>query len=197
MRVPNSARPVYRLLSRSNCAQRSTVSTVRSIHSITPRFQHVTPVLTTSTKSNTFSVKSASQPFNSARLYSTGSVPTEADVDVISIEDYHTFSDETMENILTAFEELGESVPDLDVELSQGVLSLDLPPNGSYVINKQPPNKQIWWSSPLSGPKRFDLVNGVWTSLRDGSTLQEALEEETKILTDARGLATVEFVLNE
>lgn len=26
------------------------------------------------------------------------------------------------------------------------------------MLNKQPPNKQIWLSSPLSGPKRYDYV---------------------------------------
>jgi hypothetical protein len=30
-----------------------------------------------------------------------------------------------------------------------GVLTLDLGQHGTYVINKQPPNKQIWLSSPL------------------------------------------------
>lgn len=29
-----------------------------------------------------------------------------------------------------------------------GVLTLDLGDKGTYVINKQPPNKQIWLSSP-------------------------------------------------
>ncbi len=30
-----------------------------------------------------------------------------------------------------------------------GVLTLDLGQQGTYVINKQPPNKQIWLSSPV------------------------------------------------
>lgn len=29
-----------------------------------------------------------------------------------------------------------------------GVLNLRLAGHGTYVINKQPPNKQIWFSSP-------------------------------------------------
>lgn len=109
------------------------------------------------------------------------------------MDDYHEHSDETMELILENFEILSERVPEVDVELAQGVLSLYLPSNGSYVINKQPPNKQIWWSSPLSGPKRFDLVDGKWVYLRDGSTLGGGLREETKIVTDARGLPPVAF----
>jgi len=72
--------------------------------------------------------------------------------------------------------------------LQSGVLTLGMGSHGTYVINKQPPNKQIWLSSPLrfvfffsrrrvasllhraklissltgfccdSGPKRFDYV---------------------------------------
>ena len=113
--------------------------------------------------------------------------------DEISADEFHKKSDETMELILESFEILGEQHPDVDVELAQGVLSLYLPPNGSYVVNKQPPNKQIWWSSPLSGPKRFDLVGGKWVYLRDGSTLGDGLREETKLVTDSRGLPPLDF----
>jgi len=42
-----------------------------------------------------------------------------------------------------------------EVEYSSGVLTLSLGPHGTYVINKQPPNQQIWLSSPFSGPMRF------------------------------------------
>lgn len=113
--------------------------------------------------------------------------------DEVSIEEFHEKSDETMEIILDNFEILGEQYPEVDVELAQGVLTLYLPPNGSYVFNKQPPNKQIWWASPLSGPKRFDLVDGKWIYLRDGITLGDRLREEAKLVTQARGLAALEF----
>lgn len=75
-----------------------------------------------------------------------------------------------------------------------GVLTLTLPPNGTYVLNKQPPNKQIWLSSPISGPKRYDFViasegqdakegtgSGKWVYLRDGSTLDEVLLAEVRV----------------
>ena len=67
------------------------------------------------------------------------------------------------------------------------------PPAGTYVLNKQPPNRQIWLSSPVSGPKRYDYVlrdgsagggsfdgvgKGEWMYLRDGSTLTGLLQEE-------------------
>ena len=44
-----------------------------------------------------------------------------------------------------------------DVSLNNGVLRIDFVEDQSYVINKQTPNKQIWLSSPISGPFRFDF----------------------------------------
>lgn len=79
------------------------------------------------------------------------------------------------------------------------MLSITFPPTGTYVINKQPPNKQIWVSSPLSGPKRYDWVvegesmhekegggTGEWVYLRDGTNLTELLGKELGIYVYAR-----------
>lgn len=83
-----------------------------------------------------------------------------------------------------------------------GVLTITHPKHGTYVINKQPPNKQIWLSSPISGPKRFDWVvsgsaqhekqdstveagddgsGGRWVYLRDGTSLSELLKRELDV----------------
>jgi frataxin len=73
--------------------------------------------------------------------------------------------------------------------LQAGVLTIVFPPHGTYVINKQPPNRQIWLSSPVSGPKRYDYVclnedkgRGDWVYLRDGSTMSGLLREEMGVL---------------
>ena len=73
-------------------------------------------------------------------------------------------------------------------------MNVIFPPSGTYVLNKQPPNKQIWLSSPISGPKRYDWVvmgegmnqkaesgSGEWIYLRDGSNLKELLRKELGI----------------
>jgi frataxin len=67
-----------------------------------------------------------------------------------------------------------------EVEYHSGVLTLNLADKGTYVINKQPPNKQIWLSSPISGPKRYDYVAGVddWLYSRDGKVIGDLLNEE-------------------
>jgi frataxin len=113
----------------------------------------------------------------------------------ISDSEYHAVADEYLEKLLTQLEVMQDQREDVDVEFSAGVLTLDLGPDvGTYVINKQPPNKQIWLSSPKTGPKRYDYVifgegqhekqdtaTGDWVYLRDGSTLNDLLKSEIGI----------------
>lgn len=59
-----------------------------------------------------------------------------------------------------------------------GVLTLQLGSHGTYVINKQSPNKQIWLSSPTSGPKRYDFMDNTWIYKHDGITMHALLMQE-------------------
>ncbi|CAG9322162.1 YFH1 [Blepharisma stoltei] len=65
-----------------------------------------------------------------------------------------------------------------DVELSDGVVTLKCKEEKTYIINKQSPNKQIWLSSPISGPKRYDFVNNGWVNATDGHKLIDLLSKE-------------------
>ncbi|KNZ44971.1 hypothetical protein VP01_861g2, partial [Puccinia sorghi] len=78
----------------------------------------------------------------------------------------------------------------------RGVMNFSLGTRGTYVINKQPPNKQIWLSSPFSsaknpilflyfffldsGPKRFDYdkEQKCWFYGREGKELMSLLGAE-------------------
>lgn len=113
-------------------------------------------------------------------LISTDGQDVDAIVDVVSATDYNKIANHYLEQMIDELEQLAETSPEIDCELSQGVLTLTVPSLGSYVINKQPPNKQIWLSSPVSGPKRFDLIGGRWITLRDGSSLTDLVGEEIK-----------------
>jgi len=119
----------------------------------------------------------------------------------ISDEEYHEHADRFMDALNERAEQLQEGREDVEVEYSAGVFSLTFPPNGTYVINKQPPNKQIWLSSPISGPKRYDWVlvgeghhekegggSGDWIYLRDGSGLAELLRREVGLSVDLEGV---------
>src|SRR6186713_1316107 len=103
----------------------------------------------------------------------------------ISVDTYHRLADKYIDELVAELEDLQEEREEVDVEYSAGVLTLIFPPKGTYVLNKQPPNKQIWLSSPVSGPKRYDFVSdgedGKWVYLRDGSTLTDLLKEELSI----------------
>lgn len=75
-----------------------------------------------------------------------------------------------------------------EIEYSSGVLNLTLPPYGTYVLNKQPPNLQIWMSSPVSGPSRFEYINGSWVHHRkEGVKLGELLSGELKEILEKSG----------
>ncbi|KAI1471747.1 Frataxin, partial [Daldinia caldariorum] len=107
----------------------------------------------------------------------------------ITMAQYHDLADEYLDAVLTKFEELQDEHGEIDVEYSSGVMTVKIPNVGTYVINKQPPNKQIWLSSPVSGPKRYDYVRsaegkGEWVYYRDGSTLTELLLKETGVTVE-------------
>ncbi|KAG6002656.1 hypothetical protein E4U21_002916 [Claviceps maximensis] len=110
---------------------------------------------------------------------------------------YHDIADLYLESVLSTFEQLQDSREDIDVEYSAGVMTITVANKGTYVINKQPPNKQIWLSSPISGPKRYDWCiigegqtekegtgMGTWVYARDGISLSELILEELGVVIE-------------
>nr|XP_056707792.1 frataxin, mitochondrial-like [Euleptes europaea] len=95
---------------------------------------------------------------------------------------YEKLVEETLESLVDFFEDLADKhfIPeDYDVSFGAGVLTIKLGGNmGTYVINKQTPNKQIWLSSPISGPKRYDWTGENWVYSHDGASLHELLAKE-------------------
>ncbi|XP_069891800.1 frataxin, mitochondrial [Dipodomys merriami] len=99
---------------------------------------------------------------------------------------YERLAEETLDSLAEFFEDLADkpyTSKDYDVSFGSGVLTIKLGGSlGTYVINKQTPNKQIWLSSPSSGPKRYDWTGKHWVYSHDGMTLHELLAQE---LTEA------------
>ncbi|KAN0050596.1 hypothetical protein ACTA71_003731 [Dictyostelium dimigraforme] len=99
---------------------------------------------------------------------------------------FHEIVDEEFELYVDRLEILSEAntCEGFEVEGNDGVLTIIVGTKGTYVINKQTPNRQIWWSSPLSGPKRFDYnsVEKRWVDNRDGTPLRELLNSEINTL---------------
>jgi len=67
----------------------------------------------------------------------------------------------------------------IDVDLQGDILNLETG-KGIYVINKQSAAKEIWLSSPVSGPYHFFYEQGKWKN-RAGLELMAILAEELNI----------------
>ena len=105
--------------------------------------------------------------------------------------EYHSMADESLEDIQDAVEIAiedhdiggGDIEEQPEVVYASGVLTMGFPPHGTWVLNKQTPNRQIWWSSPISGPKRYEYdpetLEWVYTrSGGDNETLSRSITEE-------------------
>lgn len=107
---------------------------------------------------------------------------------------YNTAADEFLENLETAIDALDSAAVE-DVACSGGVLTLETTSRGTFILNKQAPNVQMWLSSPISGPHHYDMMtvktpaaaeeagevaaeHVKWESDHDGHDLKALLEKE-------------------
>ncbi|XP_062207087.1 frataxin, mitochondrial-like [Phragmites australis] len=97
-------------------------------------------------------------------------------------DEFHKLADETIHDLLEKLEEYGDSIQmdGFDIDYGNQVLTLRLGDLGTYVVNKQTPNRQIWLSSLVSGPSRFnwDAATNGWIYKRTRANLVQLLEEE-------------------
>ena len=88
----------------------------------------------------------------------------------------------------SAFESLADSLLDTleetigahaDAERQGGVLTVE-GDDGTWLVNKHAPTRQIWLSSPLSGARHyaFDTASGQWRDTRGGGDLLTLLSSE-------------------
>lgn len=102
----------------------------------------------------------------------------------LTLTEFEKQSEHTLEYLNTSMEDLSDKFDlgaEFDVSYSSGVLSIAFGPStGTYVLNKQTPNRQIWLSSPKSGPKRFDYdpATHSWIYRHDNSDLFKLLSDE-------------------
>eukprot|EP00899_Mesostigma_viride_P028001 jgi/Mesvir1/8386/Mv12631-RA.1 len=104
----------------------------------------------------------------------------------LSEREYEEKAEDILHSLLDKLEAFGEDmgIPDFDANYSDGVLTVSLGSHGTFVINKQRPNRQIWLSSPISGPSRMDYTStGQWVYKRTGAELSNLLEKEISQLT--------------
>ena len=115
-------------------------------------------------------------------FHSTSNIRAPND-EVMSRQRFDEVCNETLDSLTERFEDIFVSMDDPDcgdVENTGDVVTVQLKNVGTYVINKQTPNRQIWLSSPISGPKRFDYSHGTWIYNRTGELLHELLGNELR-----------------
>jgi frataxin len=86
--------------------------------------------------------------------------------------EYHNKADDTLNTIQDTLDFCFEDNPNVgspDINYASGVLTVALS-QGTWVLNKQTPNQQIWWSSPVTGPRRYEFDESgkwIWTRYVD------------------------------
>jgi frataxin len=189
----NSTQPLF---SRSACRQCCRAPLASSSVASRRLFASTTPALIGPSDARLAQPPQAAAPSLSAYTPESAAEPA-----VLTESEYHVLADEYLDRLLVRLEDMQDAREDVDVEYASGVLTLAFSPSEAgarprtYVINKQPPNKQIWLSSPISGPKRYDWVldagtggdgtSGQWIYLKDGSALNDLLRDEMDLDLDA------------
>ncbi|EDO36194.1 predicted protein [Nematostella vectensis] len=103
---------------------------------------------------------------------------------------FHKVTDDTLDGLSEFFDDFCDKYqlprPDeYDVQFGEGVFTVKFGGEiGTYVVNKQTPNRQIWLSSPNSGPKRYDFVDGIWVYHHTNESLHCLLSREMSQITE-------------
>ncbi|KAM0676323.1 Mitochondrial matrix iron chaperone [Gurleya vavrai] len=93
-----------------------------------------------------------------------------------TLQEYNNHADKILLKIYNLFDSqrYKHSINESDGNIEYSVADI-----GTYVINKQPVNRQIWTSSPLTGPKRFDIRKDLmWFDKKNNIELKRYLENE-------------------
>ena len=76
--------------------------------------------------------------------------------------------------VLARIEEAAEDVPELDVDLEAGILTLTCADGSRIIVNRQTPNREIWVAA-RSGGFHFSSREGAWRDTRSGDELFASL----------------------
>jgi CyaY protein len=93
---------------------------------------------------------------------------------------FATKIEETLNHIADRIEEQDVNY-EVDIDFDGDILNLETK-HGMYVINKQSAAKELWLSSPISGPKHFAYDNEAlkWIT-KDRIDLYDILSKELKV----------------
>ncbi len=92
--------------------------------------------------------------------------------------EFAALAEEAIDAIAEAIE-VQDPEGEIDLDLNDNILTL-VTEDGTFVINKQSAAKEIWLSSPITGPYHFLPKDGAWCS-RAGDDLFKILSIELKM----------------
>ncbi len=96
----------------------------------------------------------------------------------LSENDFQDAADLWLENLFELLDSEDDEAQ-LDIDLEEGVMTITIDEDHTFIINKHAPSTQLWLSSPLSGGLHFDPVEeGKDWTLDDGRRLSIVLAEE-------------------
>lgn len=91
--------------------------------------------------------------------------------------EFEKLADAALTSLRAALDDLGL---DVEVELAMGILSLEFPDGGKYIINSHRAAKQIWMAAERSAwhfDPRLDATPVKWVATRSGDELWAALSQ--------------------
>jgi len=86
---------------------------------------------------------------------------------------FNVLAEQALEEIQQQLESL-DAMEDADLDLIDGVLTIEFDDGRTLVLNRQEAQQQIWLVSP-EGPAHFSLADGRWLDDRSGEDLMQVL----------------------
>ena len=151
------------------------------------RAHHRHPRYTAEAINSTTSLPSSDAPLLVARRHANIHV-TNTTADEFSSQ-FELLSD----TIQHAVDQPDVEAGDVDLSYSNGVLSLRTRQHGTYVINQHGVTRQVWLSSPISGPSKYNWHREREAVARDGRRRQGQWCNERDVSKDLMGLLEREF----
>jgi len=92
---------------------------------------------------------------------------------------FHALADATLMHIFDRLEDAFERGDFEELELQEGILTIETASGKTFVLSKHSPSMQLWLASPVSGGHHFgyDETAATW-ALPDGTLLKSILETE-------------------
>ncbi len=90
-----------------------------------------------------------------------------------------------MDNMIDSGELKTSPDQEIEVDISDGVLNLQVGSAGTFVVSRQTPSRQLWLSSPVSGPWHYtyDHVKKDWLCTKGKEGFFDRMDRElTQIL---------------